>query len=429
MIDWAERPSGRDIPALLIWGALLFNWLLAFVNARGIGISQAYVAACEVLLLAGALFYMMRSGVLREQMLILCVYALCIVFTLFRFALVQDVEAKPLRDLAIIFVFLSLGLSARSEPYRLVFYASIVIAVIGAIEIMQPKLYGSIFNIKAYYINSRGFTESQFWNTDSDLFVSGTRPGARFFLAFTNWPRASSIFLEPVSLGNFIIVSLMVLLAGWQRLPFRIRIVWAVTLGLLLVLSDSRFAFACSMLLVGLSLVLRRTPQQLSFLLFALVLASAAVLVWLTGITKTTDNFLGRIFYSINALLNLDLPKLLGMKFKLATNYMDSGLVYFIVSQSLLAVLLLPFLYSIGVIATNPEARLYKHYVMIVLALNLLISNSLFSIKVAALLWFCLGAFGRASIRAPAVVAPRIDTAAATVAATVSATKDAQWGR
>lgn len=421
MNEWAQRSSDKDIPGLLIWGALLFNWLLAFINARGIGISQAYVVVCESLLLTVALLYMLRRGVLREQMLIFCVYALCLVFTLVRFALAQDIEVKPLRDLAIIFVFLSLGFSARQEPYRLVFYASIVVAVIGALEILQPKFYSTLFNIKSYYINSRGYSESQFWNTESDLFVSGTRPGSRFFLAFTNWPRASSIFLEPVSLGNFIIVSLMVLLAGWQRLSPRIRLAWAITLGLLLMFSDSRFAFMCSLLLVALTALLRRTPQQLSFLLFALMVAGGAVLVWLTGTRVASDDFIGRIYFSVHALQSLDLPMLLGMKFKLASNYMDSGLVYFIVSQSLLAVVLLPLLYSIGVIVTSPQAKLYKQYVLIVLALNLLISNSLFSIKVAALLWFCLGALGRASMRAPAAPAPRIDA--------VSTAPAAQLGR
>lgn len=413
MSERLQRARTTDLPGLLIWGALLFNWLLAFINARGVGISQAYVVVCEILLLASALLYMLRLGVLREQMLIFCVYALCCVFTLVRFVFAQDVEVKPVRDLAIIFVFLSLGFSARREPYRLVFYASMVVAVVAAFEIFQPDLYGTVFNIKSYYINSRGFSESSFWNADSNLFLSGTRPGARFFPAPENWPRASSIFLEPVSLGNFIIVSLMVLLAGWQRLPPRIRLVWVATLGALLLFSDSRFAFACSLLLVALYALLRRTPQQLGFLLFALILACAPILVWLSGKASASDDFLGRIVYSVNALKTLDLPMLLGMQFKLASKYMDSGLVYFIVSQSLLVVVLLPLLYSIGVVVSSPEAKLYKHYVLVVLALNLLISNSLFSIKIAALLWFCVGAFARVSLRVPATVVPRIDAVTA----------------
>src|SRR5690606_30295065 len=121
----------------------------------------------------------------------------------------------------------------------------------GLAEVLVPNLYGDLFNVKAYYINSRGFTESQFWNPESTAFVSGTRPGERYFVAFTNWPRASSIFLEPVSLGNFIIVSLMVLLAGWRGLPLWIRAIWAATLVLLLMLADSRFAFFCGIALIA----------------------------------------------------------------------------------------------------------------------------------------------------------------------------------
>jgi putative polymerase len=409
-------PLKQDLPALLIWGTLLFNCALAFVNARGIGISQTPVAVCEVLLMGAAIVVIARRGLLRDQLIILCVYALCFVFTLFRFAYAQDIELKPPRDLAIIFVFLCLGLSSRVEPYRLVFYASIVVTIVGAIEMMLPQLFGTLFNIKAYYINSRGFAESAFWNTESDLFVSGTRPDSRFFLAFTGWPRASSIFLEPVSLGNFIIVSLMVLLAGWPKLPQVMRSVWALTLIMLLLLSDSRFAFACGLILIGLSLVLRRLPQQFSFMLFGIVVAGAGILVWVTGISVASDDFLGRLFYTFSAMRALDLPMLLGVKYSLAEHFMDSGLVYFIVSQSLLVVILLPLLYSTSVIVVSPEARLYKHYLMIMLALSLLISNSLFSIKVAALLWFCLGAFRsaavRSTVRAPSIVSENVAQAA-----------------
>lgn len=391
--------AGRNFPALLIWAALTFNWFLAFVNARGIAISAAHVAACELLIMLMAVWHLIERGLLREQLIIFCVYALCVVFTLFRFAYAQDIEPKPLRDLAIIFVFLSLGLSARRGPYRLTFYASIFIALIGLLEVLLPQLYSTLFNVKAYYISSRGYVESQFWNTESTAFVSGTRPGERYFAAFTQWPRASSIFLEPVSLGNFLTVSLMVLLSGWSKLSLRVRGVWSLVLLLLLVLSDSRFAFASGVILIALRPLLRRTPQQLSFVLFASVVGAAAFIVWFTGIGVATDDFLGRLFYTVSALQRLDVPTLFGMKYPLAENFMDSGLVYFIVSQSLVVVLLLPLVYSIGLIVSGTEAKLYKHYLMIVLALNLMISNSLFSIKVAALLWFCVGALGRGALR------------------------------
>ncbi|MDB6063265.1 MAG: GumE protein, partial [Verrucomicrobiaceae bacterium] len=219
----AELPGA----ALVVWGALFFNWVLAFINAHGINISPSYVALCEILLMASAMAWVLKQGLVRDQVFVLLVYVGCFVFTLLRFAYAEAFDLKSMRDLAIIFVFICLGLSSRAQPYKLVYYVTLAIAAIGIVEILFPDIYYGLLNIKQYYINSRGFTEADFWNTNSDLFVSGTRPGERFFLAFTNWPRASSVFLEPVSLGNFIIVSLTVLLAGWKKLPLVPVVIWA----------------------------------------------------------------------------------------------------------------------------------------------------------------------------------------------------------
>jgi len=396
------RTTSDGFPAVLICAALLFNWVLSLINAQAISISQAHVAVCEALLMMMAVWHMLRRGLLREQIMILCAFALCIAFMLIRIAIVQDLQLKPLRDIAIIFVFLSLGFSVGRRPYRLVFYMGLFIAAVGLAEVLVPNLYGDLFNVKAYYINSRGFTESQFWNLESTAFVSGTRPGERYFVAFTNWPRASSIFLEPVSLGNFIIVSLMVLLAGWRGLPLWIRAIWAATLVSLLMLADSRFAFFCGIALIASRPLLRWVPQQLSFLLFPAIVAMAVLAVWLSSVNVATDDFLGRLFYTVKAMQRIDLQGLLGMKYAMAQNYMDSGLMYFVISQSVIAAIALPIAYSVGLRAVGTEARLYKHFLMIVLAMNLMISNSLFSIKIAALLWFCVGALGRSAQRATA---------------------------
>src|SRR5205807_924409 len=121
------------------------------------------------------------------------------------------------------------------------------------------------------------------------------RPGARFFLSFTNLPRASSVFLEPVSLGNFIIISLLGLVAGWRSLPRYMQWLWPPVLIVLLLISDSRYAFACALVLIGFRVALARFPQQLCFLLFLGVVAAAAVLVNISGVTYGTDDFLGRL--------------------------------------------------------------------------------------------------------------------------------------
>lgn len=387
----SQRRFNASVNAL-IWAALLFNWVLAAINANVFAISQPMVVVCEMLLLSGALVLTANAGIRREQLYLLCGFAIYLAFTLLRFMIAQQVEPKPVRDMAIIFVFLCLGMAYRNSPYTLVYRVTLVLLVIGLVETVLPDLYSRLFNIKSYYINTRGFTEADFWNANSDLFVSGTRPGARFFLSFTNLPRASSVFLEPVSLGNFIIIGLSTLLAGWRDLSRLRVVVWSIALFALLLISDSRYAFACGMVLIGLRVVLPRFPQQFGFLLFFGVVAAGALLAHWSGATRASDDFTGRIFYTFNALHYFTTDMLLGVRFDLASHYMDSGLAYFIVSQSLLVLVALVMYYSFGVVGANSQARLYKNALMVAWSLSLLISNSLFSIKVAALMWFVLGA-------------------------------------
>ena len=394
---WANYPhidDGRDnqIEAV-IWGTLLFNWILAFVNARIVGMSQAHVVLCEVMLMSASVFLIIRRGLHKDQLTLLCAFALYLVFTLLRFMYAQEIAPKPVRDMAIIFVFLALGLAYRSEPYKLLYRLTFVVAAVAFVEVFLPNAYADFFNVKAYYINTRGFSESDFWNTESTVFVSGTRPDERFFLPFVDWLRASSVFLEPVSLGNFIVVSLAVLLAGWQHLSIRVKSYWVLALIAILLLSDSRYGFACSLVLIAFRLFFSRFPQQFSFLIFVGVVGGAWLLIQALNVTHPADNFTGRIFYTFWSLSTLDLNALLGVRLSLVNRFADSGLTYFIVCQSLLVLAFLLVYYSIAVVGTNARSRFIKNAVMIAFSLSLLISNSLFSIKIAALMWFCVGAF------------------------------------
>lgn len=377
----------------LIWGTLLFNWLLALVNAQLFAMSQPLVMVCEGLLLTMALFVVARAGINRQQLVLLCAFAFYLVFTLARFIYAQGFAPKPVRDMAIIFIFLALGFSYREAPSRLIYRISIVVAIIGLIEILFPAFYAHLFNVKAYYINTRGFAETAFWNTESDMFISSTRPGDRFFLSFTDWPRASSIFLEPVSLGNFIVISLAVLLAGWRSLTARMKASWIVVLITLLLISDSRYAFACSLVLIGFRMFLMRFPQQLVFLLFLGVLGTAWGMVTYLQVSLAEDNFSGRVFYTFYALSTLDISSLMGVNLALVDRFADSGVAYFIIGQSIFGLIFLFGYYSLGIVGTDARSRFFKNAVMIAFSLNLLISNSLFSIKVAAMMWFAVTAF------------------------------------
>ena len=56
-----------------------------------------------------------------------------------------------------------------------------IVFLVAVLEIVSPDTYATIFKILEYYINTRDFTANSFWNTESTLFVSATRPGERFW--------------------------------------------------------------------------------------------------------------------------------------------------------------------------------------------------------------------------------------------------------
>ncbi len=96
----------------------------------------------------------------------------------------------------------------------------VVLAVI-LLEAVCLPCYTDLFAVKDFYINTRGIGEDEFTNLSSDLYVSATRPDARF-LPFFDLHRMSSVFLEPVSLGNFVIVSVAFMMAfSGRACPWR----------------------------------------------------------------------------------------------------------------------------------------------------------------------------------------------------------------
>jgi putative polymerase len=103
------------------------------------------------------------------------------------------------------------------------------------------------------------------------------------------------------------------------------------------------------------------------------------------------DNFIGRVAATLEVLSRLDVSALVGLSARAAETAADYGIVYFILSQSLFGVAAIWF----GICLLAPDrtlsSRVYMHAIGIFIPLSLLISNSFFSIKIAALIWFFYG--------------------------------------
>jgi len=257
---------------------------------------------------------------------------------------------------------------------------------------LRPEAYSEIFQILKYYVNTRDFSESSFWNTDSNLFVSATRPGDRFF-GFVDLHRLSSIFLEPVSLGNYCVIVVVFLVACWPELSARVRYYLAVSTLALLIGCDGRLAAASILIVLISAIFVRRIPSRWSFVYLPIMLLLAAIFTRSSDVEAGQDNFSGRVAGSMVVLSRVDFSGLLGLDASAAGSAMDSGITYFVLTQSFVGVILIWLAVCLFPNGRRYSSRLYVHGTAIFIPLNLLVSYSFFSIKVASVIWFYFGYF------------------------------------
>jgi|GEM_PF-436154 len=376
---------------LLLLFSVGYNFVLAIVNAQFFTVTPAMTYAAELVIYAGC-FGLGIWTLQREKITAVLVgIGLIGAVMLFRYVLEWRIDAKFIRDAIIPFAFLVLGAAYGGSLPRLFLRMSVIVALVAAVELAVPDAYGDVVNPKSYYVNTRGADEGGFWNQDSNLFVSATRPGERNFLAGSNLPRASSIFVEPVTTGNYLVFFCAILLVFWRSLGPK-RIIFSVGLLLfLIVASDGRLAAGTSMLLLLGAPFLRKLDQRLSFLMMPLVIIGAAALIWVMRVNAYDDTTLGRVYLTINALRNMTAEAWLGLDFDVPYRYADSGIAYFIASQSIMVVGAFLLAFSFGLEMPTEDGQAFKNFFMLAFATGLLVSNSLFSVKSAALWWFVLG--------------------------------------
>ncbi len=405
---------------LVLLFAIGYNFLLAVVNAKVFRVSPAMTYVAE-LAIYGACFLIGLWSLDRKRTAMvftgICLLALLMLVRLF---LVWSIDPKFFRDALIPFAFLVLGAAYTGSLPKLFLRMALIVSLVAAFELALPKVYGDVVNPKSYFVNARGASASSFWNQDSNLFVSATRPGARNFLPSSNLPRASSVFIEPVTMGNFIIFFTAILLTFWRWMrPVGIAASVAM-IGFLIVASDGRLAAGTCVMMVALTPLLLRMDQRLGFLIFFGVLLGAWLMVWASGIQSYEDTTLGRVFFTVYSIRNMTAESWLGLDFDTPYKYFDSGIAYFISSQSVVLVLAFLLAYSFAMLMRTIEGQLFKNLLIFAFALSLLVSNGYFSIKTAALWWFVCGCLWQMVPRraAPAALPPATDTAPRTAVAT-----------
>lgn len=376
--------------------AVSYNLPLAILNAHVLAVGRNALIGVEILIMLAALALVAtrwRPPMTRWVLMILVFAGLHAILTLLRGAF----DPKTFRDVLMLATFIMLGhLVSREALGGFLVFIQLVIVAVMLFEVSFPDQFAAIVDTRDYMINSRGFTAEQLAG-QSDLF-GAVRPDERYFLPFLGWNRASSIFLEPLSLGAYAAFTTLALLLYWPGWSPRRRLVMALGTVLVLVGSDSRFAGVTIILLLFAAPLLRRQPVPLAALYLPAVVAVARVASAALDWNPVEDNFPGRIARGMKQLFRLDLPELLGAGIPTPA-LADSGIAYLVMGQSLLGVVLLQAFLYLQPAVWDRDARLALNGAGFSFALAIVVSISMLSIKTAAFYWFLVGTMLAASAR------------------------------
>jgi putative polymerase len=154
---------------------------------------------------------------------------------------------------------------------------------------------------------------------------------------------------------------------------------------------DGRFAAVACGAIAVLAFVAARLPRRSTVLYLPVITGMVLAAVLLGGLQVGADDFSGRIAFTADLLSRFDVQDFLGISDRYMKLAVDSGLAYFIVTQSIIGLCAV----WLFVVYASAEARMeqvrYNHALCLYVSLLLMVSYALFTIKTAALLWFIHG--------------------------------------
>jgi putative polymerase len=235
------------VASALIIGAITFNAILCFINTSIAPIYNSYVIGSEITIIAIALLASHRTIEPKHVLIISAVllYTALLAFIRSGISPWEGLNLKIGRDFLIPIVFLLLGKAVNDIKVAdyTVNLATALILAFALLEFFYLDAFLRMFGVTEYYV-ARGTLDALDPSLQyaSGLMVSGIRPTeqGRVLLAFLGDRRVSSLFLEPLGLGNF-----GYLVAVWaiarSKMEQRLR-PWSIAAGIaLIVLSDTRF--------------------------------------------------------------------------------------------------------------------------------------------------------------------------------------------
>jgi putative polymerase len=381
-LPFRDRLHDR-VSITLILAALTFNAVLCFINTVLFPVNELLVVAVELLIVSAALVFALDRR--PEPYLVL---ALFLSYAFLIMAMRPMFDPKAVRDFLIPIAFYLLGRRRPSLAVadRTALVSGLIVLAFGLFEYFDIDTFQKYVNVIHYYVARGTVASAQISDQTGTLFPSGFRPDARSLLPFLGAHRVSSVFLEPVSAGNF---GAILFLWALHRPAMRGRLVAFVCAVVTIVLADARFGAYTCVAATATALVFYRLPRPLWFMLPFIIMLGLAVYGFESIQVNWENDLSGRLLWTGRLLTSLSFEGMMGISPN-KPFLSDSGYAY---SLNEIGLVGLVFFWWIFVFSgpRDPVAFRFRACIATYVSLLLIISDSPYTIKTAALLWFMLG--------------------------------------
>jgi putative polymerase len=373
---------------------LLYNPMLAIVNAHIMHLNFAIAAASEISIIFLIALYIFRNGIEKRHSKAIALMAVAFAAFGLTFLASGKLYVDFIRNMLIVVFFTLLGAELKKQEIILIFKItlSIVLSVL-VLEVINLQLYVALFEPALYFLNTRGNEIAEF----NELGVFGNALGfeGRFGYGLFDGPRTSSIFLEQVTLANMTIVIAVMLSVFYELLSRLWKSLAFIFIVLSLLSTESRLAMAVVILIWFGFFIFPKIHKVWLLFLIPIILTFGSMHAILNPV-YSDDNFSGRISLGFGYLVNLDMQDLFGMGVLKVGHLWDAGYAYIICSGTIFgAVAFWVYLFGLYTVDSIESRRFFSGLLLfLVLALSIG-GTAVFSIKVAFLFWLVAGFLGK----------------------------------
>ena len=378
----------RFLTFWIVMGAALYQLVLCFVHTHLFPMRTSIVALSEFTLYTGCLYVLAR----RVQLEFIAVMALVAAYLFFMALMRGSLDFKGFRDILIIILFYWLGRTVGTMEMadRILKVVIALVLIFGFFELLFVNQYSRVFNVFSYYVNQGGLSGATNWAGGS-LALNGMRPegiGRTILPSLLGNHRVSSIFLEPVSLGNFAVI-----VAAWglskPREEWRQMLFYLAMSAIMITLADSRYGLLTVTCLVIMRLVFAGRMHNLAILLPAICMALLlGIAQFMNG--DHSDNVLGRLYLTGATLMRFGPKEIFGLN-GYNFNFGDMGYAVVLTRFGLLFFAACWIGFWLIRMKDDRGVR-FRSYISLYASLILSVSGtSLFALKTAGVLWFLVG--------------------------------------